>query len=289
MELIEDLGLRPSGDQGRNRRLGLYECPICHKHFECRVDTVKSGYTTKCRSCAGKSKVTKAASEFLEKARAIHGDLYEYLLDDYINNKTKIKITCPIHGVFEQTPDAHLRGCGCPICASKTSAEMKICKAASEFLEKAKAVHGDKYDYTPFQYNGALSKSKFGCRIHGVFEQTPSAHLNGQGCPQCALTGFDKNKSAILYYLKVSTNDTIVYKIGITNRTVKARFNNEDLSKITILKTWSYPLGAEAYDKEQEILKVHADYKYTGEPLLSSGNTELFIVDVLGLDEESLC
>ena len=45
--------------------------------------------------------------QFIEKAKKIHGDKYNYSSVKYINNKTKVNIICPIHGEFEQTPDKH--------------------------------------------------------------------------------------------------------------------------------------------------------------------------------------
>jgi len=52
-----------------------------------------------------------------------------------------------------------------------------------------------------------------------------------------------------------------------------------------VLKIWYYNNGADAFDAEQEILREHAEQLYTGWPVLTSGNTELFISDVLGLDD----
>ena len=52
--------------------------------------------------------------DFIEKANLVHNNKYDYSLVNYINNKTKIKIICKLHGIFEQTPDSHLRGRGCP-------------------------------------------------------------------------------------------------------------------------------------------------------------------------------
>ena len=55
--------------------------------------------------------------EIIEKFKGIHGNKYDYSLDEYINAKTKVKIICPIHGVFEQIPSNILhRGDGCPKC-----------------------------------------------------------------------------------------------------------------------------------------------------------------------------
>ena len=54
--------------------------------------------------------------EFIEKAKKKHGDKYDYSLVDYKNIYTKIKIKCKKHGLFEQIPDSHIRGKGCPLC-----------------------------------------------------------------------------------------------------------------------------------------------------------------------------
>ena len=54
--------------------------------------------------------------EFIEKSKKIHGNKYEYSLVNYISSKNKIKIICPKHGIFEQTPNSHLNGHGCQIC-----------------------------------------------------------------------------------------------------------------------------------------------------------------------------
>ena len=53
---------------------------------------------------------------FIERSNKIHNSKYDYSLVNYINTKTKVKIICHSHGEFEQTPNNHLRGYGCPIC-----------------------------------------------------------------------------------------------------------------------------------------------------------------------------
>ena len=60
-----------------------------------------------------------------------------------------------------------------------------------EFISKAREVHGDRYDYSKVEYKNAKTKVKIICPIHGVFEQSPDAHLHGQGCQDC---GYDSNK-----------------------------------------------------------------------------------------------
>lgn len=54
---------------------------------------------------------------FIEKARKIHGDKYDYSKAEYINARTKTCIICPKHGEFWQSPDSHNnQKRGCPKC-----------------------------------------------------------------------------------------------------------------------------------------------------------------------------
>ena len=56
--------------------------------------------------------------EFVEEARKIHGDKYDYKSVDFIKKTDKVDIVCPKHGVFKQMVKLHLKGCGCPKCAA---------------------------------------------------------------------------------------------------------------------------------------------------------------------------
>ena len=117
------------------------------------------------------------------------------------------------------------------------------------------------------------------------FKAKPNSLLQGHWCLICVEYSFNKIKPATLYYLKVTYKNNIYYKIGITNCTVKERFSIKDLRKIEVVRTWKYENGEDAWKKEQEILKDFNEYKYKGnEQILESGNIELFIKDVLGLD-----
>ena len=152
---------------------------ICPKHgvFEQKPNAHLSG--SGCPKCIGRNKTTK---DFIKEAKAIHGDRYDYSSTEYNGNKTKVKIGCPIHGEFEQTPSKHLSGCGCPKCSGNAK------KTTEDFIKEAKAVHGDRYDYSSTEYINATTKVKIGCKIHGEFEQTPDNHLHGNGCPKCGGT-----------------------------------------------------------------------------------------------------
>jgi len=117
--------------------------------------------------------------EFIEKAKKVHGDKYVYNLVDYKHSKQKVKIVCKKHGVFEQRPGDHLKGCGCIICGGKFKLNNNL------FIKKSRKIHNNKYDYSLVQYINNKIKVKIICPIHGVFEQVPMSHLKGNGCWDC--------------------------------------------------------------------------------------------------------
>lgn len=123
---------------------------------------------------------------FIEKARAVHGDLYGYDHVVYVRNRDKVLITCKQHGDFEQRPKDHLAGQGCAKCAFESTAAKKTQKTKDGFIERSHVVHGDKYDYLKTVYVHSQEKIIITCKIHGDFEQTPAGHLMGKGCVKCS-------------------------------------------------------------------------------------------------------
>ncbi len=126
---------------------------------------------------------------FIEKARTVHGDRYDYSKTVYVRSKEKLIITCKEHGDFEQRPNAHLSGHGCAACSFELVSQGKMVASAKVFIEKARAKHGDRYDYSKVIYNGTREKVIITCSEHGDFEQMAKSHLNGSGCAKC---GFEK-------------------------------------------------------------------------------------------------
>lgn len=118
--------------------------------------------------------------EFINKSTKMHGDKYDYSLVDYKNNNTKVKIICPLHGIFEQIPRSHLRGIQCGKCGKGTMSR-------SEFIQKSEKIHNYKYDYSEVSYNIENTLSvEIICKNHGSFNISPNRHLNGTGCSKCA-------------------------------------------------------------------------------------------------------
>ena len=136
--------------------------------------------------------------EFIKRAREVHGDKYDYFKVKYVNSQTKIEIICPEHGKFYQTPNNHLKGKGCPKCNGG------IFLGCDDFVQKAKKVHRDRYDYSRVEYINSKTKVCIICPEHGEFWQTPDKHLQGDGCPECAgnklLTCENFVKKAILIH-----------------------------------------------------------------------------------------
>lgn len=118
---------------------------------------------------------------FLNKSKIIHNNKYDYSLVEYKNSRTKVKIICPEHGVFEQKVDSHIRGFGCIKCSGKYQ------PTTLEFIKTSNEIHNDKYDYSLVKYVNSKTKVKIICPFHGEFEQLSRSHLEGKGCSLCSL------------------------------------------------------------------------------------------------------
>lgn len=120
---------------------------------------------------------------FIDKAEAVHGNRYDYSKVEYKGTHEAITIICSVHGEFLQKPEHHLRSIGCQTC-SKLHYRPKNLKEI--FLEKAKAVHGERYDYSQVEYNNEKEVVTILCSVHGAFLQKPREHVKGSGCQECS-------------------------------------------------------------------------------------------------------
>lgn len=122
--------------------------------------------------------------QLVARAKAVHGDVYEYPIDEW-PDKTKmidkVKIICPEHGPWFTRLNGHINGkAKCRKCIGTAPL------TRDERILQARATHGDKYDYSLFPDKvRANSNVKIICPIHGEFKQSLSAHVHGQGCKQC--------------------------------------------------------------------------------------------------------
>jgi len=149
---------------------------ICQEHEEFEQTANKHLQGRGCPKCVGK-KLT--IQERILKFKKIHGNTYDYSKFRYNGNKEKSIFICLNHGDFEQTPSNHLNGFGCIKCGGTEQKTTEI------FIKESTKIHGDKYNYSLAKYKTCFSKLKIICKSHGIFEQFPSNHMRGSGCPKC--------------------------------------------------------------------------------------------------------
>ena len=146
-------------------------------------------------------------NKFIEKAKKIHGDKYDYSLIDYTNNRTKVEIICSIHGIFEQRPYTHLNSGGCFKCCGS------IKHNKESFTIKDNGIHNNKYDYSMLEYKNNKELIKIICDIHGMFTQRPDSHLNGKGCKKCYYNSKLKSNDNFKKECKYVFGDTYDYSL----------------------------------------------------------------------------
>lgn len=126
----------------------------------------------------------KTLPKFIEDAITVHGpDKFDYsLIAEYKNGSTPVPIICRSAGhLFNQKPEDHLDGCGCPSCYYNKD------DAKGKFIQAAKAKFGDRYDYSFFEFVNSSTNSKIVCNIHNhEFYQSPGNHIRTIGCSFCS-------------------------------------------------------------------------------------------------------
>jgi hypothetical protein len=106
-------------------------------------------------------------------------------MSDYKNTHSKIKIICPEHGESYKIVKNILKGHGCLKCGIQKSSN-KQRSLLSDILSEFKKKHGDKYDYSMFDYKNNRTPGIIICPEHGEFKQSYRTHSLGHGCPSCS-------------------------------------------------------------------------------------------------------
>jgi len=186
---------------------------ICPSHGKFKLKRSIEHICVKSRGCPkcgvkSRGKIYKLSQEDLLKK--LNHNKYDYSLMEYVNMKEKVKIVCKIHNLaFEQSLDSHIsKNSGCPICAKESNNKKKIGKTKVIFIKRRKEIHGNKYDYSKFLYNGVDISGIIICPYHGEFLQDPYHHTNRrQGCPNCSESIGEREVSSTLikYGLKFIT------------------------------------------------------------------------------------
>jgi len=183
---------------------------ICKKHGSFSQTPKDHLQGSGCKKCATEIEHNKQRSnteEFIEKAKIIHKNIYDYSKTIYIDAKSDIIIICKSHKEFTQRPNNHLNGSGCPKCSGVYR------QGCNEFVEKAKELYGDIYDYSNIEYKNVDTIIEILCKTHGKFNKTPYNHINrNQGCTKCSL--YKKYSKIQIEWLKFTSK---YYNIDIQN------------------------------------------------------------------------
>ena len=271
---------------------------ICREHGESYVGAIEHLKGANCYKCgkeAMASKCRKTKETFIQESVEKHSNKYDYSKVEYKNNRTKVVITCPIHGGFEKTPDKHLAGSGCRKCEIE-----RRTLSNNDFIERCTIIHSGKYNYDNVEYVHSNSYVNIICPLHGEYKQKAKNHLIGHGCKKCCEENnyFRRShyiklaKKANLYILRCWNDEEEFYKIGRTVSKITKRYAGKSLPySYELIYNKNYDIEV-IYDLELEIHKEYKDFKY--KPNIDFfGRTECYVlttpIDKIIENNERLC
>ena len=200
--------------RGRKKKVAI----TCPKHgdfwkFPCEISKKRG-----CPKCNAEERFKRNKAAFFKFANEHFGDKYDFDKANYVNSQTKIKVVCKKHGSFWIKPNSLTCGIGCRQCWEERRGK-SLFSTTDDFKEKAWAKHGDLYDYSLVDYRGKEIPVKIICGRHGLFNQKPSNHLAGNGCPTCSnskgelrIVNFLKNNNILFQTQKRIKSDNIFYQ-----------------------------------------------------------------------------
>ena len=184
-----------------SRNKVIVNCPI---HGSFKVSPSNHLKKIRPRGCPECGRLKSAKSNtfsqeyFLNLSKKVHKNFYDYSKAKYKGINTSLTIICPEHGEFKQIARTHLLGSGCKKCGINKVANSKRLSTLN-FIEMAKKIHGEIYDYSKSQYGkNNLQKVIIICPKHGEFNQAPTKHLSGSGCSKCQNKGEGRIASYLL-------------------------------------------------------------------------------------------
>ena len=259
---------------------------VCSKHGSFWQSPHKHNTGCGCQQCSKdtiKRKATGTLQNFLERSEVLHGKKYSYDKVNYVSAKTNVVIECLVHGEFEQTPDSHTKGCGCPKCGLEATSKRMLGNrkvSISDFIGRANTLHNNKYTYEKVMFEKTKDKVIITCKEHGDFILSVNKHLLGYECPRCAMHGRVQNgwstsawekagkasssfKAFSVYVIKCSSDTESFYKIGKTFKCINERIKKFKEVGYTVEIVEVYKgTAAEMSTKEKEMHKENKLNKY---------------------------
>ena len=241
---------------------------VCPKHGEFTLYAtlhVNEKYKYACRKCGYENRKPKpkiSKEEMIRRFRKVHGDKYDYSkVNPGKTTKVPVTIICPIHGEYEQLPATHMKGAGCRKCAGKHQ------HTSEEWVELAKSIRGDEYDYSKTKYFNKTTKVLITCKKHGDFWQIPGDHLyKGAGCnvcnaskPELLIWEFLKKENIKFEFQKTFEGYRYEYDFYLTDLNILIEYNGGQHYKY--VKQWhtdekGYEHIVERDKKKKELAKI---------------------------------
>ena len=230
---------------------------------------------------------------YIEKAHKVHSGYYSYENMVFSTVNSKITITCPIHGDFEQNAAIHLNGSKCRICSMDLRSKNRT-STTEAFIKECTIVHNNRYSYGKTVYTKSADKVVITCQTHGDFAQIANLHKRGSGCPKCArevptnswqYTEWEKfgtkSKNFIgfyVYILRCFNEEEEFYKVGKTFVDLAKRYECKAAMPYSYLVMDTIHGDARTVSELETYLhNAFKSCKYTPN-MPFSGHTETFLV-----------
>jgi hypothetical protein len=240
-----------------------FVCPQGHK-FAITWAGFQSG--KRCKYCAGQVVTHEQVNA------AFEAEGYQ-LLSQYERNVAPMNFVCPQGHHHRITWADFNAGKRCAHCAENRALTHEQVKAAF-----------DAEGYTMLsRYQRSDAPIAFICPYGHRHSTIWESFKQGKRCGKCFPGGYNVHRSGILYYVRLDLPEFSLWKIGITNHSVRRRFCAEPTPH-EILMEQHFEDGRIPPRIERSILRTHKQHRYQGNALIS-GNTECFTIDVLNYDK----
>ncbi len=267
-----------------NKPLWFVRC-FCGNIFSvASLTKIESGHTKSCTCTKTLDKDKYYFDKFKIKLLADYKgsgyDVTGVTFEDW-KSRGDIPVVCSIYGNTKISLVGIRAGTGCFKCG-KDRAATKRFKTTEQFILDAKQVHGDMYDYKDTIYKGAHENLDIYCPVSKqIFSPTATDHLSGCKCSCCwKKGGFSYEREGTLYLSSWLTSDGISFlKIGVTNQSAEKRLkdqkSNANRGKVSgeVLYSKLFPVGRQAYNAEQEILRTFGK-NFIDKDVLPDGHKE---------------
>jgi Zn finger protein HypA/HybF involved in hydrogenase expression len=272
-------------------------CDI-HGEFTKSPSSILNGNA--CDECCKNKTRSTDKGIFIEEAVKVYGDKDDYTNTEVISSKFKVEVRCTKHDfTFKKDIQSYLLGCGCPKCSAENYSLVRT-KTTEKYLEEAKNIHNDRFDYTDTLYKSATQPLNVRCKKHNeIFECIPDNHLKVQsgGCKKChseemsamymgregtggyTRSGYitqAKGREAKVYLIECWDEHETFYKIGKTFLDLSERFKGKKSMPYNF-KEIDFHKGDAGYiyDLEVELHRKYKEYKYKPE-FWFGGHTECY-------------